>query len=152
MGSLAGFLRISDHLVILWSPRYFTRLWCVYELACWMKLGKPLTNVVIIPVAEGSFMFWNYLGLLLYTGSIIFWLGRFGSSGELTYYYYSSAATGFMTGIMPLHIMRRNVRYLQQLTEQINEFDFEKARCFCCSVNHVLPGTKDSMPCDRVVI
>ncbi|CAK9114951.1 unnamed protein product [Durusdinium trenchii] len=35
--NLAGILAKSRKLVILWSPRYFTRLWCAFELSTFLK-------------------------------------------------------------------------------------------------------------------
>ncbi|KAF4684860.1 hypothetical protein FOZ60_007270 [Perkinsus olseni] len=34
---LADYLRASDKLLILWSPDYLDRLWCVYELAVFLQ-------------------------------------------------------------------------------------------------------------------
>jgi len=35
--SLPGFLMSSRELVVLWSPRYFSRLWCTFEIATFLK-------------------------------------------------------------------------------------------------------------------
>merc|ERR1719436_812263 len=45
--ALAGFLRSSDRLVTLWTPRYFTRLWCVFEVAVWFNIGRELKFVPV---------------------------------------------------------------------------------------------------------
>jgi len=144
---LAGFLRISDRLVILWSPRYFTRLWCVYEIASWMSQGKSLRKVEINPVAEGSFMFANHIGITMLSVMLV-WCARF----EDLLYYITMASAAVGACMLPLHIMRRNVRDLQQMPQQIKSFHFDKAECFCCSVNHIIPGTDTVIPCDREVI
>merc|ERR1712139_172096 len=39
---IEGFLKQSNGLVVLLSWHYFTRLWCVYEWACFLRLHHPL--------------------------------------------------------------------------------------------------------------
>mmetsp|Transcript_92580 Transcript_92580/g.257882 ORF Transcript_92580/g.257882 Transcript_92580/m.257882 type:complete len:586 (-) Transcript_92580:19-1776(-) len=40
--SLAAFINHADRLLILWSPRYFRRLWCTVEVAALVRLlGAP---------------------------------------------------------------------------------------------------------------
>ncbi|KAF4683953.1 hypothetical protein FOZ60_008391 [Perkinsus olseni] len=46
---LSEYLRISDKFVILWSPNYFKRLWCVYELACFLQTHDERDVIVIHP-------------------------------------------------------------------------------------------------------
>jgi len=43
---LGGFLRSSHRMVILWQPEYFTRLWCVYELAAFHYINLGVSGLV----------------------------------------------------------------------------------------------------------
>merc|ERR550537_1415480 len=36
------FLKLSDGFIVLLSWQYFTRLWCIYEWACFLRLHHPL--------------------------------------------------------------------------------------------------------------
>ena len=38
IASLGAFLGASDNFVVLFSPEYFSRLWCCYELAAFRHL------------------------------------------------------------------------------------------------------------------
>ena len=56
--ALGVFLAKSDVLLILWSPDYFLRLWCAYEVAVYMSLEPDPNNprrVVMIPLELVSF-------------------------------------------------------------------------------------------------
>ena len=50
--ALGGFLARSEVLLILWSPDYFKRLWCAYEVAVYMSLKKDgnRRRVIMIPL------------------------------------------------------------------------------------------------------
>ena len=47
---LASFLKRSDTLLVLWSPRYCTRLWCMYELGCFLMKQKRAKHILFLPV------------------------------------------------------------------------------------------------------
>ncbi|CAJ1391815.1 unnamed protein product [Effrenium voratum] len=143
---LAGFLKLSGRLVVLWSPRYFTRLWCVYEIATWMHLKKPLSQIIIAPVAQGSFGSLVLCGVWLVT--VLMTLAATIESWELYALILGFAITCIMAG--PLHVVRHLVRDLRQMPIQIKNFTFLESQCFCCSENHLSDGRP--IPCDRDII
>eukprot|EP00930_Biecheleria_cincta_P069309 TRINITY_DN57063_c0_g1_i1.p1 TRINITY_DN57063_c0_g1~~TRINITY_DN57063_c0_g1_i1.p1 ORF type:complete len:418 (+),score=33.61 TRINITY_DN57063_c0_g1_i1:173-1255(+) len=145
--SIAGFLKISERLVILWSPRYFSRLWCTYELASWMHQGKSLQKIDIRPVAEGSFLTWVFIGISDITILLVVL-----ATLDRVWFYPLMAIASFLAFILPTHIMRHNIRDLRKMSNQISTFSFHQAECFCCSVGHVIPGTSEVVACDRVII
>ncbi|KAF4678653.1 hypothetical protein FOZ60_016317 [Perkinsus olseni] len=65
---LSEYLRISDKFVILWSPDYFKRLWCVYELACFLQTHDERDVIVIHP---GHVMFCTWMALLAFFSLVI---------------------------------------------------------------------------------
>ena len=57
VAALHVFLRKSRRMVIFWSPEYFKRLWCTWEVAVYAKLtGSDFSRIILIPLALGPFM------------------------------------------------------------------------------------------------
>jgi hypothetical protein len=50
IASLGSFLNMSDRLLLLWTPTYFTRLWCNYECSCFLDL-KGAAQIDFVPLA-----------------------------------------------------------------------------------------------------
>ncbi|CAE7037672.1 ABCF5 [Symbiodinium natans] len=153
---LAAFLHRSDKLLVLWSPRYFARLWCVYEIATFMKDRHRAKSILFIPVKMASLFF-------LYSAS---W-------HVLTYCYYmvDDAADGrsllqqtvivapvFATIcaiVIPCAYalgigMMKDV---EELPAQLRSFDVRRAACACCTFpQHLHPETGRGIPCDRALV
>ncbi|EER07363.1 hypothetical protein Pmar_PMAR020528 [Perkinsus marinus ATCC 50983] len=51
---ISSFLSRSDGLVILWSTDYFSRLWCVFELASFLRTHEP-GRVTFISIIQTKF-------------------------------------------------------------------------------------------------
>lgn len=136
VSGLAGILKRSDRLVVLWSPKYLTRLWCVYEVASWLHLAKMHdghTKTVIFPCsfAIGLLIF----QLVMLTGRV---LGLVVYEPLRTYFTLFSIAT--------LVIISSSFVLMHR---QLKDFDISKTSCFCCSVDHTDPETGAHLPCQR---
>merc|ERR1711998_315694 len=59
--SLGAFLSRSDNFVLMFSPEYFTRLWCCYEIAAFQKVRTEHQKIVFIPVAYPRVLFAAWL-------------------------------------------------------------------------------------------
>jgi len=152
---LGCFLSKSRNLTILWSGRYFSRLWCLYELASYLKdenIRDQQRNLQILPVhlcllliitSVQSMLWIVFLMISLTTGvqpssqSILFNL--FGRGGAASIPLALYVGLGCMT-------------QLYQLPQQLLHFQVQEAECFCCSNNHKHPETGKELPCDRQLV
>eukprot|EP00929_Paragymnodinium_shiwhaense_P032544 TRINITY_DN18019_c0_g1_i1.p1 TRINITY_DN18019_c0_g1~~TRINITY_DN18019_c0_g1_i1.p1 ORF type:complete len:581 (+),score=61.78 TRINITY_DN18019_c0_g1_i1:129-1871(+) len=150
--SLAAFLKHSRRMVVLWSPNYFNRLWCTYELAAWMHFGKPTSDIVLLPVALPWILVvctlhWSFLPFVRsivyhYCGvDASYWNGM-----PLLLVY------GHLGGIVLTYIEAGVFSQVLVLDEQLAEFRIHNAQCFCCTNGHVHPSTGVALPCDRKLI
>eukprot|EP00929_Paragymnodinium_shiwhaense_P120407 TRINITY_DN9233_c0_g2_i2.p1 TRINITY_DN9233_c0_g2~~TRINITY_DN9233_c0_g2_i2.p1 ORF type:complete len:467 (-),score=42.02 TRINITY_DN9233_c0_g2_i2:133-1533(-) len=147
---LAAFMKASEHFVVLWSPRYFTRLWCTYELAAWVKLGRAFGETVHIVPVTGSFRLFllltvSMLGTLLHDA---FWM-----------YDVSTTATIFVSTVwlpagsfIAIHALRQLHGEVNDMARGLRTFSIDKAACFCCSHAHRHPQNGQRLPCDRDLV
>ncbi|CAE8699431.1 unnamed protein product [Polarella glacialis] len=156
--SLAGFCEISDRLVILWSPSYFGRLWCTYELASWLRLNK-LKDITVMPIHLAPVLLcitasmWGTI--LCYIEALTIAYSVAGSQKVV-----EVEMAGFLLGILcmtvglilPTHTSRHLAKSLGALPNQLEHFSIRDAKSFCCSHNHVHPETQKHLPCDRRLI
>ena len=64
IASLGAFLGSAENFVVLFSPDYFSRLWCVYELAAFRHLqvaGRQ--KITFLPLAFPRVLFANAVGI-----------------------------------------------------------------------------------------
>eukprot|EP00928_Gymnodinium_smaydae_P061435 TRINITY_DN45507_c0_g1_i1.p1 TRINITY_DN45507_c0_g1~~TRINITY_DN45507_c0_g1_i1.p1 ORF type:complete len:571 (-),score=41.17 TRINITY_DN45507_c0_g1_i1:267-1928(-) len=141
---LGGFLSRTSRLIILWTPAYFSRLWCVYEVATWLKLNKPPSSILFMPVEMVAICL---LGIVcFYISGIVVLVWRL-SVNHLSYLPFLAVSCCFA----PLGLLAFNKHYqrLKQLPLQLASFSIADTECFCCSNGHIKPGTKQVLECDR---
>eukprot|EP00929_Paragymnodinium_shiwhaense_P083133 TRINITY_DN44171_c0_g2_i4.p1 TRINITY_DN44171_c0_g2~~TRINITY_DN44171_c0_g2_i4.p1 ORF type:complete len:554 (+),score=17.66 TRINITY_DN44171_c0_g2_i4:109-1770(+) len=147
---LAGFLRNAERLVVLWSPRYFTRLWCTYELAAWSYLhGTGERPVKFMPVVQPKVGVSLTIALSVYFVIPIVWPVEKGT----WFVYYSVNFVLITCTVTPLLAISTDlIRSLRELVRMVHEYDMRNTRCFCCSHDHVHPETGAAIPCDRKLV
>mmetsp|Transcript_143107 Transcript_143107/g.398748 ORF Transcript_143107/g.398748 Transcript_143107/m.398748 type:complete len:396 (+) Transcript_143107:50-1237(+) len=132
--SFAAIVARSQRMVLLWSPTYFTRLWCTLECATLVRIatrdksGKAHLPLVFYPTSIAANAFRTACALtfccILYSSAKIPELPRFQSMNMLIL-----AVTICTVSPMYLHTLRRYMRQRMLLSRQMEEFSVSNAGC-----------------------
>eukprot|EP00929_Paragymnodinium_shiwhaense_P039519 TRINITY_DN20742_c0_g1_i1.p1 TRINITY_DN20742_c0_g1~~TRINITY_DN20742_c0_g1_i1.p1 ORF type:complete len:451 (+),score=26.06 TRINITY_DN20742_c0_g1_i1:70-1422(+) len=139
--SIAAFLRSSDRLLILWTPDYFTRLWCTFEVVVWSFLARDFhASVKLVPVNLASALLLSSICFL--TGCLLGAAGNFVVIGAIN-----------ICGTLALiTVWRKHGRDANAMQSQLRTFSMKNANCFCCSNDHKDPMTGTELLCDRKLV
>ena len=148
--SLAGLLKNSDTMLILWDPTWTERLWCLFELAAFLKSKKTQEQTLIVrpiflgPISVTLFVTMFAFGLPINLVPIDDWTTALV---PIAFALLSGVAVGFWT----LSTLRSYFRDLDTMKEQLLSISFDRTRAACCDQNHVGPGGQVLL-CDRKVV
>lgn len=146
--SLAGFMQRSDRLVLLWSSQYFSRLWCVYEVASWLRLGRSIKDTVLVmpvDVAVVLIAVTAFLDACRFPVKLI--IGAFDIDALE-----GGTWRTILWSIMWVHLVRQPAKAMLDLPRKLDSFSVSDSQCFCCANQHVHPENGKSLPCDRKLV
>jgi len=148
--SLSGLLKKSDEMLILWDPSWTERLWCLFELAAFLK-SKKLTNqrLVIKPTIIGVVSVAGFCTFaVMFVATVLVPI----DDVELLVIPMSAAAVfGFSVAYPACSMMRAYFRSLDVMEEQLLSVSFAKTKSSCCDMEHVTPSGQPII-CDREVV
>ena len=146
---LAGYLKASDKLVILWSERYFLRLWCCYEIAAFLRANPQLEAVQVMPVMLPLLLlvhcaWWFFCRVCLH----LLWFTVIGTAEARTMIVAVVLSSAFL---VTFPLQSRAGAHLSQnlgkLTAQLGQFNIHRTQCSCCTNNHRHPRTGEALRC-----
>jgi len=138
---LGGFLARSRYMVLLWDRSYFTRLWCVLELAAMRHLAGSSANIVVLPIIQGPTVVLGILGCAFIN---LILLRGFAPAVLLV--------TTLAFFALIARVAGRHKEDCAIMRGQLESFTCEQAECSCCSNQHRDPDSGVEIPCDRTVI
>ena len=157
---LASFLDHSDELIVLWSSRYYTRLWCCFELAAWFR-KKPSNARMTVLYAPTSWMLLSWLvGILLGVAAVQLqqWASASGvrppprtaslpSAADIPFWLFA-----WMCCSLPAYLLLGLWTGIQNVDQQLRDFSVRHSDCFCCANNHRHPESGRILMCDRALV
>lgn len=118
---IAGFLRVSSELRILWSAPYLSRLWCIFEVAAYRKVN-PDGIISFRP------LFVERTALVLLIACLSFGAYVPGMSGSEVSYYVAYVSL-LLFNLMTTALLRSNFREKHQLRRELQRFDLDQVSC-----------------------
>eukprot|EP00929_Paragymnodinium_shiwhaense_P033626 TRINITY_DN18430_c0_g1_i5.p1 TRINITY_DN18430_c0_g1~~TRINITY_DN18430_c0_g1_i5.p1 ORF type:complete len:558 (+),score=29.50 TRINITY_DN18430_c0_g1_i5:109-1782(+) len=143
---LASFLKRSRRLVVLWSPTYFSRLWCTYELAAWFRYEKPLSSIRFLPVEIPSLLLAGFLAIGI--SSLVYYI-------ELLMHWKwmaLSITTQFSAWVFFAYHAQVHIQHIFALRRELESFEVQRCSCYCCSHDHRHPESGKPLMCDRAMV
>jgi len=145
--SIGAIIKNSKAMLVMWDSTYVERLWCVFELAAYIKSHKGAQNQhpVIRPITLG-------------VCAASFFVGMAGFMAVLIVISFEEPAVG-MTILMTLGLagfyvsawgFRSFFRSVERTQEQMKAFSVEGAKCACCERGHT--GENAQSMCDRKIV
>mmetsp|Transcript_22623 Transcript_22623/g.52354 ORF Transcript_22623/g.52354 Transcript_22623/m.52354 type:complete len:517 (+) Transcript_22623:62-1612(+) len=152
---LASFLNRSEKVLLLWSPRYFSRLWCMYELSTFLMKRKS-RKIQVLPVQVPILWLLTYTTCSVYR-LVAFLAVRVGYESMAAYMQswvaiIPSAIQALVLWPFLLYYETKTLRELAKLPDQLQAFRLQSAACSCCAFEHRHPVTGKGLACDRQLI
>ncbi|CAE7210942.1 unnamed protein product [Symbiodinium sp. CCMP2456] len=156
--NMCAFLKHSESMLVCWDRTYAHRLWCILEVAAFLKTHENLDALTIRPVSWGPtaiVLFVGYWGVAVTYMAVFEYLYQLDLSETQLWLRISCVMCLPFLLILPfvLHAYRQQMRAIEEVQEQLQRFDFNRdPECHCCSVKHIHPVTGKPMLCDHQVI
>ena len=152
--SLAGMLKKSKHMLVLWDPSWSDRLWCLFELAAFLKCKKVEGSQEVLTIRP-TFVGPCSVGVFLAASAAMTALTTLPMPEERGFSQLVPVigllAFGAVTGLGAFMAFRGYFHSLTVLDTKLKSISFEEVRSSCCERNHEsAAGTP--MLCDREVV
>ncbi|CAK8988825.1 unnamed protein product [Durusdinium trenchii] len=150
--NIGAILKVSKSLLVVWDDSYVERLWCMFEMAAFLKAHpdteKAAKLVRVQPVQ---------LGVIVLPISLLFAVlgisGIVNPAENVLAIWSILLVMIILAGLFCCHTLRRYYRSLEATNRRLQRFELQKAFCWCCSVNHINPTTGQPIAmCDREIV
>ncbi|KAF4681913.1 hypothetical protein FOZ60_011354 [Perkinsus olseni] len=127
ISKLADYLHASDKLLILWSPDYLDRLWCVYELAVFLQTHDE-DDVILVNLDHLKLCV--SLMLLQFFGSFILCVAEPRDDGMVPIFtWYTLQLLGLATSLLIDQGAFDCGEEWQKFCSEVKRFNIDKAKC-----------------------
>ena len=152
--SLGGLVKKSDSMLIVWDPTWTERLWCLFELAAFLKSKKgSKRDLIIRPIFLGPISFAIFSSTS--AAMIPFAMVPVCMDQNAPFSCFLPAILmplcGVVSGYSTVSAARDYYRDLDTMKRQLLSLSFDTARCSCCDNGHVNESGGYEL-CDRVLV
>ena len=149
--SLAGILKRSDEMLVLWDATWGDRLWCLFELAAFLKSKGADEQVLFI---RPTFLGPSSIVLFIATFFVVSPVTTIPMpKPDPTAFVYFFGFYLFLLVISAYFIIaafRAYFRSVEALKAKLQNISFDDTRCLCCDLDHEQEGTP--VLCDRRIV
>ncbi|CAJ1360086.1 unnamed protein product [Effrenium voratum] len=149
--SLAGILNKSDSMLVLWDESFADRLWCIFELAAFLKSQESQAKAlpIICPTLAGPISVGLFAMAVVAAGFRTILLGMKDEHWALSLLGTLLILVSYF--LIIAHVGRGFYRSIEAMQRKLLSLRVAETECNCCKVGHVdVEG--EQLLCDRVVI
>ena len=145
--SLAGLLKHSDSMLILWDPTWTERLWCLFELAAFLQKKQLLIRPTLSGPLHISFFLVSFAGMIpinmvpIDVSEPILMLANAGGV----------VLCASVASYVAMSTLRSYFRDLDTMKQQLLGVSFDTSRASCCDNDHLGRGGRRTL-CDRKIL
>jgi len=149
--SLAGLLKSSDSMLILWDPTWTERLWCLFELAAFLKSNPDRKKQLIIrPILLGPVS--TAVFVTVAAAMIPITMVPVASHPTTVFLPVAGALLGgLVVAYATVSTLRNYFRDLDTMKCQLSSISFDSTKSSCCDRQHV-SDSGEFLICDRKVV
>ncbi|CAJ1384089.1 unnamed protein product [Effrenium voratum] len=155
--SMGGFLKASDSCLVCWDSSYTERLWCIFELAAFLKSRKT-PALAVRPTCLGPALVLSSAGVwgaMLIAKIEEMMIEVDLKADPLSRFMVRLAAVLlvlFTTCSLATSMFRDYHRSVEEMEQRLGQFKLKQAICSCCSKGHINKRTGAAILCDRIVL